>query len=74
MNVVKFDHSKFSKEILTDLVGKKFFAVSIDNGVYEIHIPEDMMKSQVIYGCELVRYSVMKQSIDDYNEMENQDG
>lgn len=72
MKILEFDDTKFSKELIKQLEGRKFFAVSIVDGIYEFHVPTDMMKSHIIYACEMLKMLTLRGSIinDDDDEEE----
>jgi hypothetical protein len=70
MELLNFDKSKSSKEILKELEGKMFFAVSIVDNIYELHTPSDMFKSQIIYGCEYAKHVLFSDSLIPNDEKE----
>lgn len=69
MNVVQLNND-CCDDILEDLKGKMFFAVSIENGHYMVHLPDILQPSQIIYGCEVVKTVLMADVERIYDESE----
>ena len=70
MNVVKLNDEDCD-DILEELKGKMFFAVSIENGHYMVHLPDGLQPSQIIYGCEVVKTILMNDIERIYDESED---
>lgn len=62
MNIVEIEETS-CEEIREELKGRSFFAVSIENGKYEMHIPDHLMSHQIIFGIELVRTLIMNSEL-----------
>ena len=59
MNIVPIE-KRNCDSLLEELKGKTFFAISIDSGIYEVHFPDNLLPSEIVYGLEVAREILMK--------------